>query len=77
MVEVLYAAGARKVFVEFNPGRGGRPIKIYAELPPNSPQGRAPVFQAHLAARRDNKLEPNPKAEKDHGQRFLVVDLRK
>ena len=24
-----------------------------------------------------NRLEPAPKAEKDHGQRFLVVDLRK
>jgi hypothetical protein len=77
MVEALYAAGARKVFVDFNQGRGGRPIKIFAELPPTDPQGRAPVFQAHLAVRRANRLEPAPKAEKDHGQRFLVVDLRK
>jgi hypothetical protein len=76
LVNLFYAAGARKVFVDLERGRDGRPAKVYAELPPTNPANRAPIFQVHFVYRRTNKLEPNPQPEKDHGQRFLVVEVK-
>ena len=77
LVDDLYAAGARNVLLDFGRRGGDRPVKVYIELPPTSPAGRAPIFQVHYAYRRDDKLEPSPQLVKDNGQRLLVIELKR
>ena len=76
MVESFFTAGARRVFLDFERGKDRRPTKMYIEMKSTRGPERAPLFLLHQTYRRMNRTEANPQPVKDHGQRFLVLELK-
>ena len=76
LVMSFLTKGATKVSFDFKGGKNQRPAKLYIELPSTSPRVRAPLFKLHLDYRRDNQIESDPQIVQDHGQRFLVLELK-
>ena len=49
---------------------------VYVELP-QDPAGRAACFTAYSEYCKDNRITPDPAEEKDSGQRYMVIQLKK